>query len=337
MDVLYYLKYRPKNISELNYSSNRLNINKSCILLNTIISGIDGVGKYTRALILLTNYFEANIISTKNTIEIKTDNYKTIIFSYMRSKYHIEIDTNNMINNQKNIINYFLKDYIQTINIGNMLHKVVIIRHAEKLTKNVQNMLRRLIEIYYKTIRFIFITSSMNNIIGPIRSRFSLIQIKAPNNSIIINIINEISKKENKKITKKNIMKILDHSEIFYNKNLKKIINTYQLSTIGGKFKLYKSDDDNYLLKIYKLFNNKSIDIFIFKSRELLYELLSNNYNMNNIFKIIAKLINNNIDCQKEKIIEEASKINHISCISNKEIVHLESFFIKCYYIINPN
>ena len=56
--------------------------------------------------------------------------------------------------------------------IHNSINKTVILRNADKLTQDAQSALRRCIEIYSKSTRFIIIVENKDNILNPILSRF---------------------------------------------------------------------------------------------------------------------------------------------------------------------
>jgi DNA polymerase III delta prime subunit len=61
--------------------------------------------------------------------------------------------------------------------IHNSINKTVILHNADKLTQDAQSALRRCIEIYSKSTRFIIIVENKDSILNPILSRFCSIFI----------------------------------------------------------------------------------------------------------------------------------------------------------------
>lgn len=82
-------------------------------------------------------------------------------------------------------------------------HKTIILLNGDKLTHDAQSALRRCIEIYSKTTRFIMIVDNKNHILNPILSRFCIIHAEdtLPDSRIkldLAHIINKLTKESTK-------------------------------------------------------------------------------------------------------------------------------------------
>lgn len=337
MDELFYLKYKPKSYEELDFCKEYYDPKFNDEIFNTLIYGNSGIGKLTRANILIKNYFGEEPTTKKVEITIKSKNYKSYALPYLISKFHILIDIKDIELNQKIILNDFFKDYVLTSNVSSQNYKIVILKNSQLLTQQTQHMLRRLIEKYQDNCRFIFLSNSLTKIISPIRSRLILTKVCIPNEDIILSILNKIIKSENIEITKTSLKKIIEHSKIFDKNNIKYLIKLLQFSTICKKFILYQNNNEKNLQKIIKLYKLKDISQFIDKLRTILYDLLTVSYNFSNGYLIIINLLKKIYENKISKIIDSAKNFELISIQSNKPIVHFEAFLINTFNIINNN
>ena len=128
--------------------------------------------------------------------------------------------------------------------------KVVILDEADFLTIQAQASLRNIIETFSRTTRFIMTCNFVERIIDPLQSRCQVLKIVPPT----------------KKDVAKHLAGILDKESIFfaindlvplvnqYYPDLRKCINTIQLSTIDGYLNLDQSVlvSSNYIDKIIK-------------------------------------------------------------------------------------
>ena len=84
------------------------NLSKSKLgeFTNTIILGKCGIGRLTRARILLANFFDKNVFKiSEKSIKLGK---KNSVFNYRRSMYHLEIDLKMNINfSDVDIYNFF--------------------------------------------------------------------------------------------------------------------------------------------------------------------------------------------------------------------------------------
>jgi len=113
-------------------------------------------------------------------------------------------------------IKFFAKTNIDSRN--GKLFKTILLLNADQLTNDAQSALRRSIELFSNTTRYILIIQDKNKILRPILSRFCEIYVPNPiidNNKI--NLYNHIFKKyENEKIDKaktNNLYKLINNEK----------------------------------------------------------------------------------------------------------------------------
>lgn len=166
--------------------------------------------------------------------------------------------------------------------VNNNIFKTVIFYNGDKLTIDAQCALRRSIEIYSKTTRFIIILDDKNKLLKPLVSRFCDIYIHNINNYYVknnknINLYNDLLfLKENIE----NNNNLVSLSEILYDKG-------YSLFDVTKFYKETDTSKDKYfyllLIEIFRknIFNEKIIiyfTIYLFKMRPSIDLMNINSY-----------------------------------------------------------
>lgn len=116
--------------------------------------------------------------SVRSNKEEILENFITSIYKDNNERREKILDINCAESNQGGIkfIREELKFFSKSM-IHKSINKTIILRNANKLTHDAQSALRRCIEIYSKSTRFIIIVESKDNILNPILSRFCSIFI----------------------------------------------------------------------------------------------------------------------------------------------------------------
>ena len=128
--------------------------------------------------------------------------------------------------------------------------KVVILDEADFITIQGQAALRNVIETYSRTTRFILTCNFVERIIDPLQSRCQVLKIVPPSKSDIAKHIAGIIEKENVEYELDDIKLLVNQ---FY-PDLRKMLNTAQLSTQEGKLVIDKSIivSSNYTSQVLK-------------------------------------------------------------------------------------
>ncbi len=127
--------------------------------------------------------------------------------------------------------------------------KVVILDEADFLTIQAQASLRNIIETFSRTTRFIMTCNFVERIIDPLQSRCQTLKIVPPSKVDVVRHLQKITEKENIKYQTVNDLAIIVNQ--FY-PDLRKCLNTIQLSTQDNKLKIDKSIlvSSNYMDKV---------------------------------------------------------------------------------------
>ena len=215
-------------------------------------------------------YIVSGYSNTKTKIIIKQSKYHIIIEPYSNGfdKYLIQ-----------EIIQNYAKSELLNIIKYRKLFKIVIINKIDNLSYYAQASLRRTMEKYSNTCKFILISDQLSKIIEPIRSRCLMIRIPLPNKLQILESILYICYNEKIKISNKKIFEIVKKSNnkinhaiwllemykynIEYNTNWEIIINNIVDIILNFNKKEIINID-------YKL-NNNELSIYNNNNYKLLY------------------------------------------------------------------
>ena len=254
-----------------------------------------------------------------------------------QSNHHIVIEPNNN-GFDKYLIQDIIQDYArsQMLNIcKNMkLFKIVVIDKIDNLNYYAQASLRRTMEKYADTCKFIFISNQLSKIIEPLKSRCLLVRVPLPNKEQIFNIVLKISHLENININVgdyNNIIKNCDNNinKVIWHLELKK--NNYSDFT---DWKQIVDEISNLVL--CKISNAKDLSTVIKKCREYIYILFITNLNLKIVIRHIMKNLINNIEDYKLKydIINITSEFELRMNNGTRQIIHLEAYILKIIQLL---
>jgi len=111
------------------------------------------------------------------------------------------------------VVRQKVKDFARTKALGTVPFKVIFLDEADALTKEAQQALRRTMENYTNTCRFIMSCNYSSKIIDPIQSRCVSFRFKLLEKKDIATVIKRIAEKENLKISEDSYEKLYEVSE----------------------------------------------------------------------------------------------------------------------------
>jgi replication factor C subunit 3/5 len=305
-----------------------------------IVYGALNTNKEYLVNILLERIYGKNGIQLKD-VEYVINGYgntktKVII---KQSKYHIIIEPNSN-GFDKYLIQEIIQNYAKTelLNIlkYKKLFKVVVINKLDNLSYYAQASLRRTMEKYSDTCKFIFICDQLSKIIEPIRSRCILFRTSLPTHQQIFETVFKVAELENITLSLEDFHEIVHNSENKINNALWLLeLKKYNINYENNWSKLI--DNIVFMILEKKNYNNKKFFSIIKKIREIFYNLFITNIPTQTIIRLIMKKILENIDDLnlKVNVIEITSIFELRLSQGTRHIIHLEAFCIRLFYLFN--
>ena len=305
-----------------------------------VVYGKPGSGKE-----FLVNKLLERIYNKENTqlndIEYTINGYGNSKTKVMikQSKFHIVIEPNSN-GFDKYLIQEIIQNYAKTdiLNIFKYkrLFKIVIINKIDNLSITAQASLRRTMEKYADSCKFIFICDQLSKMIEPLRSRCIEVRVPLPNNIQILNTLLHISQIENINLNSTDLQSILVNSN-------QKIYNAIWFLELKKFDYTYDNTKDKILDKIIEMlidernFNSRRALNIIRKCRELFYKLSITNISTQEIIsEIMVKLLKCFDDISiKSHIIEITSIFELRKSQGTRHIECFEAYIIRLMYLFS--
>ncbi len=178
--VIWTEKYRPKSFAEVKGQDAVVGKIKSFVsqknLPHLLFAGPPGVGKSTLALVAARELFGENW--RQNFLELNASDERGI-----------------------DVVRVKVKDFARTKALGNVPFKIIFLDECDALTKEAQQALRRTMENYTSTCRFILAANYSSKIIDPIQSRCAVFRFKPLPQDEVYGIIDAIARQEGLKLS----------------------------------------------------------------------------------------------------------------------------------------
>lgn len=203
-------KYRPKKLGDVVGQEEivkRLEAYaKTKSLPNLMFAGKAGIGKTACALALANEMYGDDV--TRNLLELNASDERGI-----------------------DVIRGKIKDFAGALAYGKAGFKIIFLDESDSLTRDAQNALRRTMERYSKTCRFILSCNYSSKLIEPIQSRCALFRFTPLTDKGIESRLKHIAKEEKLDVAEKAYDAMIYVAE----GDMRKAINTLQVAGSLGK------------------------------------------------------------------------------------------------------
>jgi replication factor C subunit 3/5 len=294
-----------------------------------ILSGPVGSGKKTLVKFFLEAIYDKNInILSKTKYKITGASKKNII-EIAQSDYHIVIEPTST-NHDKYILQEIIKQYAmhKTFDIFETKRKfkTIVIHNIECLSYNSQAALRRTMELYANSCRFIMICNNSSKIFEALRSRCHIFCVPQPSLEEIKKIIIYISLNENIKLSGEDMTTIIKRC----NNNVKEAIWILDEMKHGvpHDLPLYVAYDKVVKLILSTIKGKNVVLIFDKKIRSKIHDIWTNTISGTDIIiNIMERLIEIiNIDHINIKIIQFAADAECNMVPGRRDNIHIDMF-----------
>jgi len=332
-------KYRPKTIDSIvqqnEIKSLLSNAFKTKTLTHMLLYGPPGTGKTTTALTISRYFFHLTEIQYS---KIKTTKPYEILNEKIMKERVLELNASD--DNKIKIVRDKIKSFAMSSVIdyeGIASFKIIILDEADALTSDSQFALRRIIEKYTDSTRFILICNYVTKIIPPLASRCMKLRFQSISTDSLDMITRRICEKENIKVTNDFVIRLnqITKGDLRESINLLERVafvdsklSTEVLNEVSGQI------SPEFIDKIWEYLTNPSIPMANIIKYTVMFKNLS--YSSLNLLEgLFVKVLESNIpDKSKAVVINEISKADYYLNENANEYIQLIKLFgiIKLTY-----
>ena len=300
-------KYRPQKLNEIIGQDHFVKRVKAFIdsksLPHLLFAGAPGTGKTTTALVVARELYGKD--GTKgNFLELNASDDRGI----------------DVIRNQ-------IKEFAKLKSLSDVPYKIICLDEADSLTKDAQQALRRTMEKYSSSCRFILSCNELAKILDPIQSRCVIFRFKSLDEKSLHTLLSKIEKKEKLKIDKAAKDFLVEISQ----GDMRRLLNTLQAAaSIDTKVNL------KLINEIIDFVNPKEIEDMIkyavsgdfFKARDTMIKLrtLKGLSSLEILKEIYRRVLDMEIDAKlKIKFVDRIATVEFRLVEGSDEELQLES------------
>ncbi|CAH6420464.1 Replication factor C small subunit [uncultured virus] len=326
-------KYKPASIKDLLYhrdiADQLMHMASNEDVPHIIISGPPGGGKKTLVRFFLEALYDPDVNKTqriKYVINSQSSKRETEI---IQSNYHIVIEPTGT-NHDKYILQEIITQYARHRSFNffktKRAFKTIVIYNIENLSGNSQAALRRTMEVYAHTCRFVMVCNNLSKVFDPLRSRCHIFSVPLPSLRNIASVVSHIAFAEDITLTKEQYQRILLESCGNISRAIW-ILDCIRLNTCSTLALDQVFNDVTDLIMGARI-GTDAIKIFDNNVRANIYNILITNIRGSDvIMRLMDQLMRRiNNDEINARVIQYAAEPEHNMTQGRRDITHIDYF-----------
>ncbi len=314
MNSIWTEKYRPSTFEEVKGQKEIVEKVKAFVksknMPHLLFSGPAGIGKTTLSLVIAKELFKEGW--RQNTLELNASDERGI-----------------------DVIRVKVKDFARTKAIGDAPFKLIYLDESDALTREAQQALRRTMENYTKTCRFILSCNYSSKIIDPIQSRCAVFRFKPLTKEEITEVIIRITKEEQGEVQQALNPEIVDALYDVCEGDCRRLTNIMQSCFVIKKEGESITSEDIYSMasvakpkEVNEVLGMAAKGNFLESRKKLLNLMLDYGLSGLDIIKQIQKEIwNLKLDDRKKvELVDKCGEVEFRMVEGSDEYIQLESF-----------
>eukprot|EP00762_Andalucia_godoyi_P005901 ANDGO_06888.mRNA.1 hypothetical protein len=375
--MLWIDKYRPSSLSSMEVHSHinaRLQqLCKSSDLPHLLLYGPSGAGKKTRVNALLRELFGASAQKVKvehKEITVGASGYKKIEVETLASNHHIEINAAESGLYDRYVVSEMIKEIASSAPIsinpfdqpssssssasthassssssngvtGHAQFKCIVLHDVDRMSREAQQALRRLMEKYMKSCRMILVCESLSRVIEPLHSRCLCVRVPLPTEAELVNLLASICAREKLQLPAAGSSASAEEFLARFARANKRNMLATILSLETAKMQQYPfaastsmqdvplPDWETYVVETAKMIIEKQAPVTVLAVRDRFLELLTNCIPADAILTTLVRALLRKCDnVMKQRVLAAAAKFDQRMRRGAKAIFHLEAFVV---------